>query len=125
LSVGNHAAFSRDLNALLPAYFSSLLNLASQPTLLPATLKALHGLITDHPNAFRPSVTSANILLMKIFAGTYSPEVIDLAARIYVDIHHSASKGTNSEHWRSAILGIIGEAHIVLNHVFDSLEEGT
>jgi hypothetical protein len=122
--VGKHASFSRDLNGLLPGYFSTLLNLASQPALLPASLKALHRLIPEYPNAFRPSLTSANRLLLKVFAGNYSPEAMKLAARVYVDLHHSASKGTSSEHWRANVLGIIGEAHMVLHHIFESLEEG-
>jgi rRNA processing/ribosome biogenesis len=109
----------------LPGYFSTLLNLASQPALLPAILKALHVLIPEYPNAFRPSLTSANTLLLKLFAGNYSPKVVKLAARVYVDLHHSATKGTSSEHWRASVLGIIGEAHRVLNHIFESLEEGT
>jgi hypothetical protein len=110
---------------LLPGYFSTLLSLANQPALLAASLKALHRLIPEYPHAFRPCLTSANTLLLKVFAGNYPPKVVKLAAQAYVDLHHSAAKGTNSEHWRASGLGIIGEAHIVLNHIFEPLEEGT
>jgi hypothetical protein len=108
----------------LPGFFSTVLNLASQPAILPASLNALHGLIPEYPNAFRPFLTSVNTLLLKVFAGNYSPEVLKLAARVNVDLHHSASKGTNSEHWRAILHGIIGEAHMALNHIFEPLEEG-
>jgi hypothetical protein len=124
ITAGNQPAFSRDLNALLPGYFSSLLNLASQHSLLPAILKAMHVLIPEHSNAFRPSSTSANSLLSSIFDGNYSSEVKKLAARVYVDLHHSASKGANSEYWRSSILGVVGETHLTLNTLFHCIKEG-
>lgn len=43
---------------------------------------------------------------------------------MYVDLHHSTQKGGNVDHWRSCLLGVIAEVHIVLDRVFEVVEEG-
>jgi len=43
---------------------------------------------------------------------------------VYVDLHHCAPKGGNSDHWRSNLLGIIAEVHVVLDRILEVVEEG-
>ena len=119
-----HAALSRDLNSLLPGFFSTLLNLTCQNALLPAILTALHTLIPEHSSAFRPSFGTTGTLMLSFIDGPYSPEIKRLAAKVYVDLHHSAQKGANTDHWRSCLLGVVAEVHIVLDRMFEVVEEG-
>jgi len=122
--IAAHPAFSRELNGLLPPFFTSLLNLSAQKSLLAATLKALHTLIPDHATTFRPNLTKTSQLTLSIIQGEYPPEIKRQAAMVYVDLHHSAPKGTNSEYWRSCLLGIVAEIHIVLDRLLEVVEEG-
>jgi hypothetical protein len=119
-----HAALSRDLNSLLPGFFSTLLNLTTQNSLLHPILTALHVLIPDHGSAFRPSLGVATPLMLSLIDGPYSPEIKRLAAKVYVDVHHSTQKGAGSEYWRSSLLGIVAQVHIVLDGIFEVVEEG-
>jgi len=123
--ISTHPALSRDLNSLLQGFFSALLNLTSQNSLLPTILTALHILIPDHPSAFRPSLGQITPLILSIIDGPYSPEIKRLAAKVYVDLHHSVQKGANGDHWRGCLLGVIAEVHMVLDRVFEVVEEGT
>jgi hypothetical protein len=122
--ISTQPAFSRDLNSLLPGFFSTLLKLASQNALLPATLKALHSLIPDHANAFRPSLGIAEPLILSLIDGPHPADVKRMATKVYVDLHHSAQKGASSDHWRTSLLGITSEIHTVLDRMFDVIEEG-
>jgi hypothetical protein len=56
--------------------------------------------------------------------GPYSQEIKRLAAKVYVDLHHCAQKGANSEHWRSCLLEVIAEIHMALDRMFEVVEEG-
>ena len=122
--ISTHTALSRDLNSLLPGFFSTLLSLTSQNALLPAVLTALHNLIPDHASAFRPSLGVTGPLLLSLIDGPYSPEIKSLAAKVYVDLHHSAQKGVSSDYWRSCLLGIVAEIHTMLDRMFEVVEEG-
>ena len=92
---------------------------------MPAILTALHTLIPDHPSAFRPSLGQTSPLILSIIDGPYSPEIKRLAAKVYVDLHHSAQKGANGDHWRGCLLGVIAEVHMVLDRMLEVVEEGT
>jgi rRNA processing/ribosome biogenesis len=120
-----HPTFSRDLNSLLPTFFQTLLNLSTQSALLSAVLTALHTLIPEHATTFRPSITRTQALTLSLIDGAYPKEVKTLAAKVYVDLHHSAQKGGNSDHWRASFLGAIAEIHTVLDRMFEGVEEGT
>ena len=122
--IATHPAFSRDLNSLLPTFFQSVLNLAREKGLLSAVLRALHILIPGHATTFRPTLTRTQTLTLSIIEGAYSKEIKALAAKVYVDLHHSAQKGGTSEHWRVCVLGVIAEVHGILDHMFEVLEEG-
>jgi hypothetical protein len=123
--ISSQPALSRELNSLLPGFFSALMNLSSQPALLPAILTALHTLIPEHANSFRQNLSTAGQLILSLLDGPYSPDVKLLAARVFVDLHHSAPKGTCSDQWRSNLIGVISEVHAVLNRMFEVVEEGT
>jgi hypothetical protein len=122
--ISTHPALSRELNALLPGFFAGLLNLSSQKSLLESVLQALHILIPEHATTFRPNLGKTSQLNLSLIEGDNSPEVQRLAAKVYVDLHFSAQKGTNSDHWRSCFLGTISEIHIVLDRLFEVVEEG-
>ena len=122
--ISTHAVLSRELNSLLPGFFSTLLNLTSQNALLPAILTALHTLIPDHASAFRPSLGVAGPLMLSLIDGPYSSAMKRLAAKVYVDLHHSTQKGASSDYWRSCLLGIVSEIHTVLDRMFEVVEEG-
>lgn len=62
--------------------------------------------------------------MLTIIDGPYSPEIKQLAAKVYVDLHHSTPKGANGDHWRSNLLGVLAEMHIVLDRMFEVVEEG-
>ena len=115
---------SRELNGLLPGFFTSLVKLSSQTTLLPAILASLHSLISEHPNAFRPTFSSANACIQSIFGGNGPLDVKELSGKVYANLHHSAPKGTNSEYWRTSLLEVISEAHLTLDSMFEVIEEG-
>ena len=123
--ISTHPALSRELNTMLPVFFTALLNLTSQTILLESALKALHILIPQHATTFRPNLGKANQLTLSILDGDYPPELQKLAAKVYVDLHYSAPKGTNSDYWRTCLLGTISEAHIILDRLFVVVEEGT
>jgi hypothetical protein len=61
--------------------------------------------------------------MLSLIDGPYSPEIKRLAAKVYVDLHHCAQKGANSEHWRSCLLGVISEIHMILDRIFEVVEE--
>ena len=117
-------ALSRDLNSLLPGFFSALLKLSSQPSMMSFTLKALHVLIPENPSAFRTSVPMANLRVLSIIEGSYSLGTKKLAAKIFVDLAHPAPKGLMGEHWRASLLGIIAEVSSALDRLFEGFEEG-
>lgn len=123
--ISTHPALSRELNTMLPVFFTALLNLTSQKNLLEPALTALHILIPEHATIFRPNLGKVNQLTLSILDGDYSPETQKLAAKVYVDLHHSAQKGTSSDHWRTCLLGTISEVHIILDRLFEIVEEGT
>jgi rRNA processing/ribosome biogenesis len=114
---------SRELNALLPTFFTSLLNFTSQTALLPASLTALHTLIPEHASTFRPNHGRSGPLMLSLIEGSYSSDVQLLAGKVYVDLHHSTQKGMNSDHWRSCLVGIISEVHFILDRMFEVVEE--
>lgn len=122
--IQSNASLARDLSALLPTFFSALLNLTSQHALLPPILSSLHILIPEHPTVFRPNLTRSSALMLSILEGPYPKNIKKLAARVYVDLHYSAQKGGNAEHWRAGILGTIAEVHFVLDQIFSVVEEG-
>ena len=122
--ISTHAAMSRELNTLLPGFFAILLNLMNKNTLLSEVLTALHILVPGHANAFRQSLGVTELLMLSLIDGPHSLEVKRLATKVYVDLHHSAQKGTNSDYWRSSLLGIIAETHAVLDRMFEGVEEG-
>ena len=109
---------------MLPGFFSTLMNLSSGQALLPAILTALHTLIPDHANIFRASLGSAGPLAVSLLDGPYAPAIKQLAAKAFVDLHHCAPKGTSSEQWRSNLVGVISEVHVVLDRIFEVVEEG-
>lgn len=121
--IKTHPALSRDLNSLLPGFFTALLNLTNQRLLLPAILMALHTLIPDHGNAFRPNLGQTGPLMLSLIDGPYSPEIKQCAAKVYIDLHHCAPKGAHNEHWRSCLLGVIAEIHMILDRMFEVVEE--
>jgi hypothetical protein len=122
--ITTHPAFSRDLNSLLPTFFQTLLNLSSQTALLSTVLTALHTLIPEYPTTFRPTMTKTQTLTLSVIDGAYPVEIKTLAAKVYVDLHHSAQKGGNNDHWRATFLGAVSEIHTVLNRMFQIVEEG-
>jgi hypothetical protein len=122
--VSTHPALSRDLNGLLPTFFTALLNFTSQSGLVSAALMALHVLIPEHSSAFRPNLGRAGPLMLSLIEGPYSSDVQRLAGKVYVDLHHATQKGMNSEHWRSCFVGVISEIHAVLDRMFEIVEEG-
>ena len=63
--------------------------------------------------------------MLSLIDGPYSPEIKRLAAKVYVDLHHSTQKGAGSAYWRSCLLGIVAEIHMVLDRIFEIVEEGT
>lgn len=121
--VATHPALSRDLNALLPTFFTALLNFTSQTALLPASLTALHILIPEHASTFRPNLGRAGPIMLSMIEGSHSPDVQLLAGKVYVDLHRSTQKGMNSDHWRSCLVGIISEIHFILDRMFEVVEE--
>jgi pre-rRNA-processing protein RIX1 len=123
--IKTQASLSRDLGALLPNFFTALLNLFNQPPLLLPILTALHKLIPEHPTIFRPNVARTSTLILSLLDGSYPRDVQLFAALVYVDLHHSAQKGTNAEHWRAGFLGAIGEVHLTLDCMFNIIEEGS
>ena len=123
--ISTQAALSRDLNSLLPSFFASLLNLSQQKTLLKLVLIALQKLIPEYATTFRPNLEKTSQLTLALIEGDYAPELKRLAAKVYVDLHYSAQKGMNADHWRSCFLGIISEIHTVLDRLFEVVEEGT
>ena len=122
--IQTHASLSRDLSALLPTFFTALLNFSNQSPLLPGLLTALHILIPEHATIFRPNLTRTAALTLSLIDGSSSRRIRQLAARVYVDLHHSAPKGTSAEHWRAGLLGAVAEIHLVLDHIFEGIEEG-
>jgi len=122
--ISSHAALSRELNALLPGFFSALMTLSSQQALLPAILTALHSLIPDHATSFRTSLSSAGPLVLSLLDGPYSKETKQWAAKVFVDLHQCAPKDTSSEQWRSNLVNVISEIHVILDRIFDVVEEG-
>jgi rRNA processing/ribosome biogenesis len=123
--IGSHPSLSRDLNGLLPQFFSALLNLSTQRGLLSEIFLALHILIPDNATIFRPSMARTSALVMGVIDGMETTEVKRLAGRVFVDLHHSAQKGGIAEQWRNSFLGVIAEVHHVLDLVFEIIEEGT
>jgi hypothetical protein len=91
---------------------------------LEPALKALHALIPEHATTFRPNLGKVNQLTLSIIEGDYTPDNQKLAAKVYVDLHHSAQKGTGREHWRSCLVGTISEIHSILDRLFEIVEEG-
>ena len=63
--------------------------------------------------------------MLSLIDGPYPSEVKRLAGKVYVDLHHSAQKGGNGDHWRSCLVGIIAEFHMVLDRMFEFIEEGS
>jgi len=122
--IQTHATLSRELSALLPTFFTALLNLSNQPALMKPVLIALHMLIPDHPNVFRPNLSRTSAMVLSLLDGQYPPDIRQLAAHVYVDLHHSAQKGTHAEHWKAGLLGAIAEIHYVLDDIFGIIEEG-
>ena len=61
--------------------------------------------------------------MLSLIDGPYSPEIKLLAAKVYADLHHSTHKGASSDYWRSCLLGIVAEIHILLDRIFDVVEE--
>jgi hypothetical protein len=122
--VSTHPALSRDLNGVLPTFFTALLNFTSQSALLPAALTALHVLIPEHSSTFRPNLGRAGPLMLSLIEGPYSSDVQLLARNVYIDLHHSTQKGMNSDHWRSNLIGVISEIQFVLDRMFEIVEEG-
>jgi hypothetical protein len=88
-------------------------------------LTALHNLIPEHATTFRPSLTRTQTLTLSLIDGAYPKEIKTFAAKVYVDLHHSAQKGGNSDHWRASFLGAIAEIHTVLDRLFEGVEEGS
>jgi rRNA processing/ribosome biogenesis len=122
--ISTHPALSRELNTMLPVFFTALLNSTCQKSLLEPALKALHALIPEHATTFRPNLGKVNQLTLSILEGEYTQDNQKLAAKVYVDLHHSAQKGTGREHWRSCLLGTISEIHSILDRLFEVVEEG-
>ena len=123
--ISSQPAMSRDLNSLLPTFFQTLLNLAGQSSLLPVVLTALHILIPEYSTTFRPSMAKTQNLVISVIEGAYPRYIQELAAKVYVDLHHSAVKGESSNHWRACFLRTITELHMVLDRLFSVVEEGT
>ena len=119
-----HPPFSRDLNTLLPSFFTALLNLTTQTALLPEIFTALHTLIPEFATTFRPNLGRVESLVLSVLDGHYPPDIQRLAAKVYVDLHHSAQKGRGGDHWRTNLLGAISEIHFILDRVFAIVEEG-
>ena len=116
--------YQRDLNTLLPTFFTVLLNLTTQSALLPAILTALHSLIPQHPTIFRPSLARTQAFVTPLLVGDNIPTIQQLASKVYRDLHHAAPKGFDAEHWRMSLLAIIEQIHLELDHLFKPLEEG-
>jgi pre-rRNA-processing protein RIX1 len=100
------------------------MNLSTQQALLPAILTALHTLIPCYANSFRTSLSTAGPLMLSLLDGPYPMETKQLAAKVFVDLHHCAPKGTSSEQWRSNLVNVISEIHSVLDRTFEIVEEG-
>ena len=122
--ISTQPALSRELNSLLPGFFSSLLNLSSQHVLLPAILTALCTLVPEHANSFRQSLSTVGPLVVSLLDGPYTPDIKVRAAKVFVDLHHCAAKGTSSDQWRSNFVSVISEIHTVLDRILEPVEEG-
>lgn len=122
--ISTHPQLSRELNNLLPNFVTTLLNLASNQSLLPAILQALHDLIPEHAKAFRQNFGRIQQLSLSLIDGSFPIDIKRLAAKVYVDLHHCAPKGTGRDHWRSSLLATISEIHSVLDILFEVVEEG-
>jgi len=62
--------------------------------------------------------------MVSLLDGPYAPEIKQLAAKVFVDLHYCAPKGTSSEQWRSNLVSAISEIHTILDRIFEVVEEG-
>ena len=85
----------------------------------------MHTLIPDHATSFRPNLSTAGAQMVLLLDGPYPLDIKQSAARVFVDLHHCAPKGTSSEHWRSNLMNVISEIHAVLDRIFEVVEEGS
>jgi len=111
------------LNGLLPAFFTSLLNLSTQPALAPTIFTTLHALIPDNATIFRQNLSRVTPLVFSVIDENDSLQLKRLAGKVYVDLHHAAQKDRTAEYWRNAFLGAITEYHLVLDTLFTIVEE--
>jgi len=122
--ISTHPPFSRDLNALISTFFTALIGLTSQTALVPTILYTLHTLIPEHATTFRSNLGRAQQLMLSLIDEGCPSDVQRMAAKVYVDLHHCAPKGTSGDRWRSSLLETISEIHTVLDLIFEVVEEG-